>query len=232
MPWYLAPSLRVLQGEVNARWPDRDRSSDGTIGDAAHAATKSDHNPNERNSVNAWDMTRSGVDPWIVIRAFERHPSAHYWIFDRQIADKDSNWRLRPYTGSNPHTKHVHFSIRQSESAERNLQSWRIPMATLTNDDAVVVWNINAGSSANPVRALDRLNGIAKAGTDNTALIIAAINELRTQLNDLSSQINQLAVAETQRDAELRAMIQAHSDGTISAEQIVARMGELLSTPE
>lgn len=136
MAWYLAPSLATGRAEVNKRWPHRDKTSDGTIGDPAHAATKSDHNPNERESVNAWDMDITGVDPFVVIDAFERHPSSHYWIYDRQIADKDNNWVPVRYTGKNPHTGHVHFSIRQSRTAEQDRRPWGIfPVPTVEDDD-------------------------------------------------------------------------------------------------
>lgn len=126
MAWYLAPSLATLRKEVDARWPMRDWSSDGTIGDQAHADTVSDHNPNVRESVNAWDMDKDGVDVYEVIRAFQKHPSAHYWIFNREIADKDSGWKIMRYTGKNPHDKHAHFSIRQSETAEQNRTPWGV----------------------------------------------------------------------------------------------------------
>jgi hypothetical protein len=126
MAWYLAPALAVGRSEVNRRWPNRDKASDGTIGDAAHQASTSDHNPNARESVNAWDMDKDGVDVWAVIDAFQRHPSSHYWIFNRQIADRDDGWRRRAYSGDNPHTAHVHFSIRQTAAAEQDQRPWGI----------------------------------------------------------------------------------------------------------
>lgn len=124
--YYLAPSLVVLRAEIDTRWPRRDHTSDGWIGDAAHQAqgSKSDHNPNERGSVDAIDVDKDGIDPYAVIAAFERHPSAHYWIYQRQIADRDDGWRRRPYTGTNPHDKHAHFSIRQSRTAEQDRRPW------------------------------------------------------------------------------------------------------------
>jgi hypothetical protein len=35
----------TLRAQVNKRWPTREKASDGWIGDRAHAARKSDHNP-------------------------------------------------------------------------------------------------------------------------------------------------------------------------------------------
>lgn len=126
MSYYLAPALAVLRDEINARWPGRDRTSDGWIGDPAHQATRSDHNPNDRGSVNAIDVDRDGVDIAAIIAAIEAHPSAHYWIVDQRIADADDGWRPRPYTGTNPHDKHLHVSIRQTRTAEQDQRPWGI----------------------------------------------------------------------------------------------------------
>ena len=60
--WHLAPSLAQLRREINARWPNRDKSTDGSVGDLSHAARASDHNPNSRRSVNAIDIDEDGID--------------------------------------------------------------------------------------------------------------------------------------------------------------------------
>lgn len=130
MSWHLAPALAQLRAEVNKRWPKRSKRSDGTIGDAAHSARKSDHNPNARRSVNAIDITASGIDTGALIAAAKRHPSVRYIIFNRRIMNRDiGNFRPRRYTGSNPHTAHVHISIYQSRTAENRRQSWGIATA-------------------------------------------------------------------------------------------------------
>jgi peptidoglycan hydrolase-like protein with peptidoglycan-binding domain len=113
-----------LRAEVNRRWPNRPKGSDGTVGNTAHAATKSDHNPNTRGSVNAFDITYPGVDPKIVIAAVSKHPSANYVIFNKNIYSKKSNWKAVAYTGTNPHKTHLHVSILQSASAERDTTPW------------------------------------------------------------------------------------------------------------
>lgn len=142
MSYYLAPALAVLRAEINQRWPNRDRASDGWIGDAAHQATKSDHNPNERGSVDALDVDVDGVTVAEILAAVERHPSAHYWIYNRQIADRDDGWRRRPYSGPSPHTEHLHVSIRQTRTAEQDTRPWGLReddiMATLDELRAVV----------------------------------------------------------------------------------------------
>src|SRR5688500_6227543 len=61
----LADSLRQFRDEVDTRWPNRNKRSDGWLGDAAHQATPSDHNPNPQGVVCAFDLTHdpaNGVD--------------------------------------------------------------------------------------------------------------------------------------------------------------------------
>ena len=130
MSWHLAPALVQLRAEVNARWPKRSKRSDGTIGDAAHSARRSDHNPNSRRSVNAIDITASGVDVGAIITAAKKHPSVRYIIYRGQIMNRDiGNFAPRRYRGANPHTAHVHISIYQSRTAEQRRQSWGIASA-------------------------------------------------------------------------------------------------------
>lgn len=124
MSWHLAPSLVQFRAEVDKKWPKRSKKSDGTVGNAAHAATKSDHNPNSRNSVNAIDITYPGVNPDVVIAAVKKHPSAAYVIFNRHIYSATDGWVKKPYAGISPHTTHLHISIKQSVKAENSTVRW------------------------------------------------------------------------------------------------------------
>lgn len=128
----LAPALVRLRSEVNAKAPNRDRSSDGWIGDTSHSRSGmpenggSDHNPNRRGVVDALDIDVDGIDPaWLVSLAI-KHPSVNYVIWNRTIWSRRHGFKARRYSGSNPHTKHVHVSLRQSASAEQNNTPWKI----------------------------------------------------------------------------------------------------------
>jgi len=135
----LAPALAVLRAEINTRWPRRDKTSDGWIGDAAHQASKSDHNPNERGSVDALDVDEDGIDVAAVLAAIKRHPSARYVIYERRLYHRLRGWKSEPYTGVNPHDKHFHLSIDQTRAAEQDRRPWGLleeDMGTLTGEQA------------------------------------------------------------------------------------------------
>lgn len=118
--WTLAPALSALLREVNARWPHRSKASDGTIGDTAHAARQSEHNPDSRGIVRAVDITVAGIDKAALLRAVIGDSRVHYVISDRKIYSRSNGWTPAAYYGANPHDKHVHISLRNrtSESAD------------------------------------------------------------------------------------------------------------------
>lgn len=115
MGWTIAPALITLRDEVNSRWPNRDKASDGFIGDTAHAATASDHNPNAEDVVCAFDITHdpdNGPDIAVLFEQFRTnpHPDCKYLIANRQIASRTHDWIVRAYSGD-PHTNHLHVSV-------------------------------------------------------------------------------------------------------------------------
>lgn len=133
--WRLAPCLIALFEQADARWPKRSRVSDGSIGDKAHAARKSDHNPSETGYVTAGDLTH---DP-------DMGPDAHAWAeYLRTIRDSrvkyvisngrvwrsygTSAWQWTPYTGSNAHEKHVHVSVLDIAEVRNDLRPWFPPV--------------------------------------------------------------------------------------------------------
>lgn len=133
MAWFLNPALIRMRSAVNAAYPNRDRTSDGTIGDAAHQATASDHNEDPDGTVDAWDMDvdlRTGNDAAEIEKlkkVFEAHESSRYWIHDGVIASRTNGWKRLTYTGSNRHDRHVHWNTR--ESHEDSTAPWPIGVA-------------------------------------------------------------------------------------------------------
>jgi len=127
----LINGLAVLRGECDDVNPHRDRSSDGWIGDDAHALRISDHNPDSRGVVHAIDVTADGL-PMAKIVAYlvgrcraGTETRLQYIIFRRVIWSRSWGWAARGYTGINPHIKHAHFSARYADIAG-NTHAWGV----------------------------------------------------------------------------------------------------------
>lgn len=132
--WRLATSLRDLRAEVDARWPHRDRTSDGSIGDENHIGTKSDHNPNAAGVVRAIDIDVDGIAAaWLAEHLRQRGAvgdtrihGGGYVIFNARIASDVGNWAWRKYNGSNPHRSHIHVSASLSAAGYDASRPWGI----------------------------------------------------------------------------------------------------------
>lgn len=123
MSFFLAPALVTLRDEVNARFPNRDKASDGWIGDASHQARPSDHNPcwscsgRSHGIVRALDIDispdgRPNVDlRKRLLKVLIGDPRVWYVISNGIIYSRTHGWAARKYTGSNPHFAHVHVSL-------------------------------------------------------------------------------------------------------------------------
>lgn len=133
--WSLVPCLACLRTEFNTLAPARDRASDGSIGDASHAASVSDHNPDSRGLVHAIDTDDSG--PWPAGVSMEkcvqtivmRHRTGldnrlQNVIYMRRIWSRSWGWTAREYTGPSPHTEHAHFSARYAVAQENDTRPW------------------------------------------------------------------------------------------------------------
>jgi len=115
MAWRLAKSLETLRTEVNAKWPNRSKHSDGTIGDESHQTRDSDHNPWVEDGavrvVTAMDITHDpahGLDSEQLAECLRRSKDRRikYIISNRKIASSEqSPWEWRPYKGAHSTVK-------------------------------------------------------------------------------------------------------------------------------
>jgi len=135
--WHLAPSLAALRTEVNARWPSRDRSSDGAIGDTRHQSRSGSHNParypggpgvGTLGSVHALDITARGIDVGVLISSVVGDPRVWYVIHNGQIWSRSTGWAPRAH-GGDPHSLHIHINLREDSHAvavasEQNTARW------------------------------------------------------------------------------------------------------------
>ncbi len=136
--WKLAPSLVALVKEADRLWPNRDRTSDGSIGDLAHASRSSDHNPFE-GWVHAVDLDED-IAPGTTLTGFVEHlrvsrdPRVRYVIYEGRIfksyvSAAGPAWLWYRYDGPNAHEKHGHVSINRTAAARDDMRAW-FPTAT------------------------------------------------------------------------------------------------------
>lgn len=128
--YYLAPSLVDLRNEINSLWPKRDKKSDGWIGDPSHQARVSDHNPDYKSGgvVRAIDVDADGIDVNKLMSILKKDSRVNYFIYNHKIYGR-TQFAARAYKGSNPHTKHIHVSIRHTKAAEKS-GSWGLKTAS------------------------------------------------------------------------------------------------------
>lgn len=121
--------------EFNLINPDRDKASDGWIGDTAHQANpSSDHNPDPRGLVHAIDVDEDLKTPGVSMERCVQYllgrcrsgkeKRLRYLIYERRIWSASNGWRQKAYTSSNPHDKHAHFSGSYSPAHEINAGSY------------------------------------------------------------------------------------------------------------
>jgi hypothetical protein len=143
--WTLVPCLVSLRNEFNRLAPNRDKASDGAVGDQSHADGRSDHNPDEtgktpfedsdrKNEVHAidvdnnlrkagWDMDRC-LDVIITRHRTGQDDRLQNVIYNRRIWSRSWGWTPRPYTGASAHTEHAHFSARYTTAQENDTSPW------------------------------------------------------------------------------------------------------------
>ena len=139
MSWVVVPVLDRFRDELNEIAPNRDRTSDGAIGDTSHAASASSHNPDRTGSpewrdgdkhdeVRARDFDKDLGVPGLSMEQVVQHViqqcrSGEIWwleyvIYNGRIWTRSGGWATQRYYGSNPHDKHMHLNSRYSQRAD------------------------------------------------------------------------------------------------------------------
>lgn len=114
----LVPSLKALFAEINGVWPNRDKRTDGWIGDRRHCPGESDHCADSQGRVHAIDIDKDGIDPNLVVARLTKYKGiVRYINWNRKQYHVRNNYAPRPYTGDNPHTDHIHVSIEHTDRA-------------------------------------------------------------------------------------------------------------------
>ena len=141
--WRVGKCLLALKKQIDGIAPRRNKASDGTIGDRRHcggAHPSSDHCPKVADGgtgvVTAMDITHDpgkGCDADKIaesIRA-DRDARVKYVIWNKRIfasypVGGKEPWTWRAYGGSNPHTKHVHVSVKADKPNYDSQEAWNL----------------------------------------------------------------------------------------------------------
>jgi hypothetical protein len=122
----------MLRSQIDAKYKNRSKLSDGWIGDTAHAARASDHNPNAEGVVTALDITHDpahGLDTWKLAEVLRdnKDPRIKYVISNGRIfSSAISPWQWRRYTGANRHAHHIHVSVSSVPALYDLASNWKI----------------------------------------------------------------------------------------------------------
>ncbi len=112
-----SPAAVAVLRQATALVPNRLKASDGLLPSAAHLkiSPNSDH-----NTGLAADLThdpKNGIDCEVIFEELKKDKRVSYLIFKGKIWSKDRRAEgNRTYTGSNPHNKHLHISIKPAYS--------------------------------------------------------------------------------------------------------------------
>lgn len=178
MSWRLAKSIETFRSQVNQAAPNRSKASDGTIGDAAHSARKSDHNPNAAGVVCAIDITHDpagDMDCHVLAEQLQasKDPRIGYVIWNGRIMSGSHSkraWEWREYTGTNPHNKHLHISVSQDPAKYDDPKAWSIGAKRPTQSATALVAGVRVpvlrmddGTLYAPLRAVAEALGASVA---------------------------------------------------------------------
>lgn len=193
----LVGSLRTLRAEFDRTYPGRDTDSDGWIGDARHARSESDHNPDGRGLVHGLDVDADlgAADPAAMDRQVAHQVDRHATGADDRLTyviwcprsgprkgkptiwSARRGWRPKDYTGTNRHDKHAHFSATDDPKREDSTRAWHVEDIVLTKDDENKIREIVAeelekfgGADGDPgprIYSRDGLNAVVERRTDD-----------------------------------------------------------------
>ena len=129
-----SPAAIAVLRQATALWPKRKKASDGLLPSSAHVS----QNPNsDHNTGLAVDLTHdpaAGVDCAVIFEKLKEDERVEYLIFNRKIWSRaKAKQGNRPYSGSNPHTKHLHINIYADKSKDTSPWFWWVNQPKIVN---------------------------------------------------------------------------------------------------
>ena len=106
------PAAIAVLRQATALSPNRVKASDGLLPSAAHISQNPDSDHNTGFAVDLTHDTVRGIDCHEIYMKLKTDKRVKYLIFKGLIWSPEKGDRA--YTGSNPHNKHLHISIKDN----------------------------------------------------------------------------------------------------------------------
>jgi hypothetical protein len=212
--WTLTQGLQNLRTQINTAFPNRDKISDGTIGDTLHKLHPSGHNPDDtpgskpswdgdpdnNPEVRAWDMDSDlnfpGVSTQDLVDHIRKLPNLEthirYIIYNHTMYHYLNNYEPAPYTGTSPHTEHVHFEGQWTQPADNDTTfNYRLETLIMTPQDiADAVWAYMLKNAYS--------NQMQEAGTilryipsrNEEDIILARVEAIEAKMDEVLAKLN------------------------------------------
>lgn len=220
-------SIQRLEDDGRRRWPG---ITIYDVGDEEHAKGTSGHNHDDKPGVKAEDQDADNkpevraldfmirgpftkADAAFLFEALTRRPANQrrllYVIYNGRIRSRSDGWVDRRYTGTNPHTDHVHASGRAED--DENTARWDIwptPPPKPPTPEVVTPMTIRLQAKTGPAQFLD--NGRHITSSD-TAKAMAAAGVPLIQVKDEAELLSLLPLSVVAADVDEVALAQALS---------------------
>jgi hypothetical protein len=128
------PAAVALLRQATAIAPKRMKASDGLLPSAAHLKQSPTSDHNTGLAVDLTHDPKNGIDCELIFEKLKEDERVAYLIFNKKIWSrqrrKEGN---RKYSGSNPHTKHLHISINDSHANDTSPWFWWLNQPKVLN---------------------------------------------------------------------------------------------------
>ena len=128
------PAAVALLRQASALVPKRMKASDGLLPSAAHLKISPNSDHNTGLAVDLTHDPKNGIDCAEIFEKLKEDERVSYLIFNKKIwSRKHAKSGNRPYSGSNPHTKHLHVSIHPHMADDTSPWFWWMNQPKIVN---------------------------------------------------------------------------------------------------
>jgi hypothetical protein len=112
------PAAIAVLRQATALRPKRKKASDGLLPSAAHLKSSPNSDHNTGYAVDITHDPKNGIDCVEAFIKLQDDKRVKYLIFQGKIWSEKNG--VKEYTGSNPHNKHLHISIKDGHGYDKS----------------------------------------------------------------------------------------------------------------